>query len=115
MDDDIKQYTRVQILTQELFEQEDGDLPMQYRRLTTRLTASLASQSAMRSTLDQAVTNAYQAVFYPSPPEWPRGEATSNYWSFEDQRDFYNLALYYGIDWRAIAATMGTKTHIMVN
>ncbi|KAL9135056.1 MAG: hypothetical protein Q9175_003762 [Cornicularia normoerica] len=107
VDDDIKQYTRVQILTQELFEQEDGDLPMQYRRLTTRLTASLANHSAMRSTLDQAVSS-------PSPPEWPRGEATSNYWSFKDQRDFYNLALYYGRDWRAIAATMGTKTHIMV-
>ena len=33
MDDDITQYTRVQILTKEMCEEEDDNLPEQYRKL----------------------------------------------------------------------------------
>ena len=39
---------------------------------------------------------------------------SSSYWSVPEQNDFYNLVRYFGTDWQAIAATMKTKTAIMV-
>ena len=38
----------------------------------------------------------------------------SSYWSVPEQDTFYNLVRYFGTDWQAIAATMKTKTAIMV-
>lgn len=59
-----------------MYEEEDDDLPMQYRRLTAhlqtgsaefnrRLSAYLTNQVAMRSALDQAISNTY-AQQYPN-------------------------------------------------
>lgn len=39
---------------------------------------------------------------------------TSSYWSVPEQTDFRNYVRYFGTDWQAIANTMKTKTHTMV-
>lgn len=39
---------------------------------------------------------------------------TSSYWSVPEQTDFHNLVRYFGTNWKAIADTMKTKSHIMV-
>ena len=39
----------------------------------------------------------------------------SSYWSVPEQMDFIKLVNYYGKDWNAIAARMGTKTATMVS
>lgn len=63
-----------------MYEEEDDDLPMQYRRLTAhlqtgsadfnrRLSAYLTNHVAMRSALDQAITNSY-AQQYPNAPQF---------------------------------------------
>lgn len=62
-----------------MYEEEDDDLPMQYRRLTAhlqngsdfnrRLAAYLTNHVAMRSALDQAITNSY-AQQYPNAPQF---------------------------------------------
>lgn len=52
------------------------------------------------------------------PPPQPKAAGTpqtSSYWSVPEQQDFYNLVRHFGTNWQAIAATMKTKTHIMVN
>lgn len=52
------------------------------------------------------------------PPPQPKASAapqTSSYWSVPEQQDFYNLVRHFGTNWQAIAATMKTKTHIMVS
>ena len=50
----------------------------------------------------------------PAPQPKSGGTTTSSYWSVPEQSDFYNLLRYFGTNWQAIAATMKTKTHIMV-
>lgn len=50
----------------------------------------------------------------PPAPQQKSGAITSSYWSVPEQNDFYNLLRYFGTNWQAIAATMKTKTHIMV-
>ena len=50
----------------------------------------------------------------PPAPQQKSGGTTSSYWSVPEQSDFYNLLRYFGTNWQAIAATMKTKTHIMV-
>ena len=63
-----------------MYEEEDDDLPVQYRRLTAhlqtgsgefnrRLAAYLTNHVAMRSALDQAITNSY-AQQYPNAPQF---------------------------------------------
>lgn len=62
-----------------MYEEEDDDLPLQYRRLTAhlqngsdfnrRLAAYLTNHVAMRSALDQAITNSY-AQQYPNAPQF---------------------------------------------
>ena len=63
-----------------MYEEEDDDLPMQYRRLTAhlqtgsadfnrRLAAYLTNHVAMRSALDQAITSSY-AQQYPGAPQF---------------------------------------------
>ncbi len=51
------------------------------------------------------------------PPPQPKAGTpqTSSYWSVPEQQDFHNLVRHFGTNWQAIAATMKTKTHIMVN
>ena len=50
----------------------------------------------------------------PPAPQQKSGGTTSSYWSVPEQSDFYNLLRYFGTNWPAIAATMKSKTHIMV-
>lgn len=68
------------MVNEEMYEEEDDDLPMQYRRLTAhlqtgspdfnrRLSAYLTNHVAMRSALDQAITNSY-AQQYPNAPQF---------------------------------------------
>ena len=40
---------------------------------------------------------------------------TSSYWSVPERQDFHNLVRHFGTNWQAIASTMKTKTHTMVN
>ena len=67
-----------------MYEEEDDDLPMQYRRLTAhlqtgsadfnrRLSAYLTNHVAMRSALDQAITNSY-AQQYPNAPQFAHNQ-----------------------------------------
>lgn len=68
-----------------MYEEEDDDLPMQYRRLTAhlqtgsadfnrRLAAYLTNHVAMRSALDQAITNTY-AQQYPNAPHFAHNQS----------------------------------------
>ena len=68
-----------------MYEEEDDDLPMQYRRLTAhlqtgsadfnrRLSAYLTNHVAMRSALDQAITNSY-AQQYPNAPQFAHNQS----------------------------------------
>lgn len=63
--------TEADVINEEMYEEEDDDLPMQYRRLTAhlqtqnadfdrRLAAYLTNHVAMRSALGQAVSDAWQ-------------------------------------------------------
>lgn len=67
-----------------MYEEEDDDLPLQYRRLTAhlqtgsadfnrRLSAYLTNHVAMRSALDQAITNSY-AQQYPNAPQFAHNQ-----------------------------------------
>ena len=67
-----------------MYEEEDDDLPVQYRRLTAhlqtgsadfnrRLSAYLTNHVAMRSALDQAITNSY-AQQYPNAPQFAHNQ-----------------------------------------
>ena len=71
--------TEQDVVNEEIYEEEDDDLPEQYRRLTAhlqtgsadfnrRLSAYLTNHVAMRSALDQAITNSY-AQHYPDVPQ----------------------------------------------
>lgn len=73
--------TEQDVINEEMYEEEDDDLPLQYRRLTAhlqtgsadfnrRLAAYLTNQVAMRSAMEQMVNNPY-----PSPygnPQYPQ-------------------------------------------
>lgn len=72
-------------MNEEMYEEEDDDLPMQYRRLTAhlqtgsadfnrRLAAYLTNHVAMRSALDQAITNTY-AQQYPNAPHFAHNQS----------------------------------------
>lgn len=72
--------TEQDVVNEEMYEEEDDDLPMQYRRLTAhlqtgsadfnrRLSAYLTNHVAMRSALDQVITNSY-AQQYPNAPQF---------------------------------------------
>ncbi len=78
--------TEQDVINEEMYEEEDDDLPMQYRRLTAhlqtgsvdfnrRLHAYLTNQVAMRSALDQAITNSY-AQQYPNAPQFAHNQNT---------------------------------------
>ena len=80
--------TEQDVVNEEMYEEEDDDLPMQYRRLTAhlqtgsadfnrRLSNYLTNHVAMRSALDQAITNAY-AQQYPGAPQFAHNQAQSH-------------------------------------
>jgi hypothetical protein len=73
--------TEQDVINEEMYEEEDDDLPFQYRRLTAhlqtgsadfnrRLAAYLTNHIAMRTALDQAITTSY-AQQYPNAPRFP--------------------------------------------
>jgi hypothetical protein len=70
--------TEQDVINEEMYEEEDDDLPHQYRRLTAhlqtgsadfnrRLAAYLTNNVAMRSALDQAITSSYAQQFPNAP------------------------------------------------
>ncbi|KAI9785852.1 MAG: hypothetical protein M1816_008179 [Peltula sp. TS41687] len=78
--------TEQDVINEEMYEEEDDDLPLQYRRLTAhlqtgsadfnrRLAAYVTNQIAMRSALDQAINHTY-AQQYPNAPRFPHHQAS---------------------------------------
>ncbi|KAI9797871.1 MAG: hypothetical protein M1833_005071 [Piccolia ochrophora] len=78
--------TEQDVVNEEMYEEEDDDLPAQYRRLTAhlqtgsadfnrRLAAYLTNHVAMRSALDQAITSSYAQQF-PNAPQPSRSPST---------------------------------------
>ncbi|KAL8694001.1 MAG: hypothetical protein Q9218_001300 [Villophora microphyllina] len=76
--------TEQDVVNEEMYEEEDDDLPMQYRRLTAhlqtgsadfnrRLSAYLTNHVAMRSALDQAINTSY-AQQYPNAPQFAHNQ-----------------------------------------
>ena len=76
--------TEQDVINEEMYEEEDDDLPTQYKRLTAhlqtgsadfnrRLAAYLTNHVAMRSALDQAITNSY-AQQYPNAPQYAHNQ-----------------------------------------
>ncbi|ETN37836.1 uncharacterized protein HMPREF1541_07459 [Cyphellophora europaea CBS 101466] len=76
--------TEQDVINEEMYEEEDDDLPLQYRRLTAhlqtgsadfnrRLAAYLTNQVAMRSAMEQMVNNPYPSQYgnpqYPQTPQ----------------------------------------------
>lgn len=72
--------TEQDVINEEMYEEEDDDLPLQYRRLTAhlqtgsadfnrRLAAYLTNQVAMRSAMEHMVNNSYQPQ-YPGAPQY---------------------------------------------
>lgn len=51
----------------------------------------------------------------PPPPKAGSQATTSSYWSVPEQQDFHNYVRYFGTQWQEIAATMKTKTPVMVS
>ena len=79
--------TEQDVINEEMYEEEDDDLPMQYRRLTAhlqtgsvdfnrRLAAYLTNQVAMRSAMDQMINNSY-AQQYPNAPHFAHNNGQS--------------------------------------
>ncbi|GAB7356160.1 hypothetical protein MBLNU459_g6752t1 [Dothideomycetes sp. NU459] len=73
--------TEQDVVNEEMYEEEDDDLPMQYRRLTAhlqttnvdfdrRLAAYLTNHVAMRTALGQAVSDSYAHQQYPNAPQF---------------------------------------------
>ena len=71
--------TEQDVINEEMYEEEDDDLPLQYRRLTAhlqtgsadfnrRLAAYLTNQVAMRSAMEHMVNNSYPQ--YPGAPSY---------------------------------------------
>ncbi|KAL8713868.1 MAG: hypothetical protein Q9220_002013 [cf. Caloplaca sp. 1 TL-2023] len=76
--------TEQDVVNEEMYEEEDDDLPFQYRRLTAhlqtsstdfnrKLSAYLTNHVAMRSALDQAITSSY-AQQYPNAPQFAHNQ-----------------------------------------
>ena len=72
--------TEQDVINEEMYEEEDDDLPLQYRRLTAhlqtgsvdfnrRLAAYLTNQVAMRSAMEQMMQNSYGQA-YPNAPQF---------------------------------------------
>lgn len=72
--------TEQDVQNEEMYEEEDDDLPLQYRRLTAhlqtgsadfnrRLSAYLTNHVAMRSALEQSIHNSYAQQF-PNAPQY---------------------------------------------
>lgn len=72
--------TEQDVVNEEMYEEEDDEMPLQYKRLTAhlqtgsadfnkRLSNYLANHVAMRSALDQAITASY-AQQYPNAPQF---------------------------------------------
>lgn len=89
--------TEQDVVNEEMYEEEDDDLPMQYRRLTAhlqtsnadfdrRLAAYLTNHVAMRTALGQAVTDSYGQ---PQPQAQPQSQYT-NPLQFSHQSLFSN-------------------------
>lgn len=81
--------TEQDVINEEMYEEEDDDLPMQYRRLTAhlqtgsvdfnrRLAAYLTNQVAMRSAMDQIINNSY-AQQYPNAPQFAHNNSRSSF------------------------------------
>lgn len=81
--------TEQDVINEEMYEEEDDDLPLQYRRLTQhlqtgsvdfnrRLAAYLTNQVAMRSAMDQMISNSY-AQQYPNAPQFAHSHNRSAY------------------------------------
>ncbi len=81
--------TEQDVINEEMYEEEDDDLPMQYRRLTAhlqtgsvdfnrRLAAYLTNQVAMRSAMDQMINNSY-AQQYPNAPQFAHNGSRSSF------------------------------------
>lgn len=73
--------TEQDVINEEMYEEEDDDLPMQYRRLTAhlqtsnadfdrRLAAYLTNHVAMRAALGQAVSDSYNPQQYSNMPQF---------------------------------------------
>lgn len=78
--------TEQDVVNEGKYEEKDDDLPMQYRRLTAhletgsadfnrRLSAFLTNHVAMRSDLDQAISNSY-AQQYPDAPQFVHNDTS---------------------------------------
>ena len=67
----------------------------------------------MNADLSQKQVQPFIQEQLPAPQQKSSG-TTSSYWSVPEQNDFHNLLRYFGTSWQSIAATMKTKTHIMV-
>ena len=78
--------TEQDVINEEMYEEEDDDLPLQYRRLTAhlqtgsadfnrRLAAYLTHHVAMRSAFDQAINDSY-AQQYPNAPSFLQSNPT---------------------------------------
>ncbi|KAL9107150.1 MAG: hypothetical protein Q9227_007930 [Pyrenula ochraceoflavens] len=76
--------TEQDVINEEMYEEEDDDLPAPYRRLTAhlqtgsvdfnrRLAAYLTNQVAMRSAMEQMVTQSF-AQHYPNAPQFPHNQ-----------------------------------------
>ncbi|KAJ4511532.1 hypothetical protein HRR95_008356 [Exophiala dermatitidis] len=79
--------TEQDVINEEMYEEEDDDLPLQYRRLTAhlqtgsadfnrRLAAYLTNQVAMRSAMEQMMANGY--AHYPSQSGFATATAPSS-------------------------------------
>lgn len=90
--------TEQDVINEEMYEEEDDDLPMQYRRLTAhlqttnadfdrRLAAYLTNHVAMRSAIGQAVSEGYSFSNYTNTP------AFANQMNQFPQQNFSNSML----------------------
>jgi hypothetical protein len=90
--------TEQDVINEEMYEEEDDDLPMQYRRLTAhlqtgnadfnrRLSAYLTNHVAMRSALEQSISNSY-AQQYPNAPQFANQQSMfpSPMWAHQAQQ-----------------------------
>lgn len=82
--------TEQDVINEEMYEEEDDDLPLQYRRLTAhlqtnsvdfnrRLAAYLTNQVAMRSAMEQMVNNSYNQQQFPNAQQYPGYPQTNIY------------------------------------
>ncbi|KAI9782826.1 MAG: hypothetical protein M1839_004577 [Geoglossum umbratile] len=99
--------TEQDVINEEMYEEEDNNLPYPYRRLAAglqtgspdynrRLAAYLTNQEAMRNALDQAVTSSY-AQTYPNAPQFVQNQSMyqSPFAMQQTQQMFYNPPPYH--------------------